>query len=118
YVSYCIDDILTVLLFRYTALLHVYPLSLHDALPILGWSYNVFRAYGTMEYLSRKKLMTKFLGQSQEFFEKNSTGSLMGKSTNDRSEEHTSELQSRFDLVCRLLLEKKKQNKLQTKPVN
>src|SRR5699024_11975416 len=26
-----------------------------------------------------------------------------------RSEEHTSELQSRFDLVCRLLLEKKKQ---------
>src|SRR5438067_4203195 len=28
--------------------------------------------------------------------------------TEDRSEEHTSELQSRFDLVCRLLLEKKK----------
>src|SRR5207249_10373623 len=28
----------------------------------------------------------------------------------DRSEEHTSELQSRFDLVCRLLLEKKKKN--------
>src|SRR5207249_5755873 len=32
---------------------------------------------------------------------------LVGK----RSEEHTSELQSRFDLVCRLLLEKKKQKK-------
>src|SRR5699024_11928863 len=30
-------------------------------------------------------------------------------SPNPRSEEHTSELQSRFDLVCRLLLEKKKQ---------
>src|SRR5207249_12280407 len=28
----------------------------------------------------------------------------------NRSEEHTSELQSRFDLVCRLLLEKKKHN--------
>src|SRR5699024_3428985 len=28
----------------------------------------------------------------------------------DRSEEHTSELQSRFDLVCRLLLEKKKRS--------
>src|SRR5699024_12180056 len=28
-----------------------------------------------------------------------------------RSEEHTSELQSRFDLVCRLLLEKKKHKK-------
>src|SRR5437868_13111622 len=36
------------------------------------------------------------------------TVSLM-TSTN-RSEEHTSELQSRFDLVCRLLLEKKKYN--------
>src|SRR5699024_12832296 len=31
-----------------------------------------------------------------------------------RSEEHTSELQSRFDLVCRLLLEKKKKLKLIT----
>src|SRR5207249_11091734 len=30
---------------------------------------------------------------------------------NPRSEEHTSELQSRFDLVCRLLLEKKKKKK-------
>src|SRR2546421_7233997 len=30
--------------------------------------------------------------------------------TNRRSEEHTSELQSRSDLVCRLLLEKKKKN--------
>src|SRR5699024_12056726 len=30
--------------------------------------------------------------------------------TMPRSEEHTSELQSRFDLVCRLLLEKKKKN--------
>src|SRR5207249_12155330 len=31
--------------------------------------------------------------------------------SNSRSEEHTSELQSRFDLVCRLLLEKKKKKK-------
>src|SRR5699024_11894042 len=31
------------------------------------------------------------------------------RQVNYRSEEHTSELQSRFDLVCRLLLEKKKQ---------
>src|SRR5438067_1406468 len=34
-----------------------------------------------------------------------------GQKTVERSEEHTSELQSRFDLVCRLLLEKKKNNK-------
>src|SRR5438067_2964775 len=32
----------------------------------------------------------------------------------ERSEEHTSELQSRFDLVCRLLLEKKKSGLLRT----
>src|SRR5699024_11309330 len=32
----------------------------------------------------------------------------LNKNSADRSEEHTSELQSRFDLVCRLLLEKKK----------
>src|SRR5437867_8007513 len=43
------------------------------------------------------------------------TGSLYGKNTNltlqtngQRSEEHTSELQSPYDLVCRLQLEKKK----------
>src|SRR5699024_11958424 len=40
------------------------------------------------------------------------TGNCTGpaSSTLLRSEEHTSELQSRFDLVCRLLLEKKKNN--------
>src|SRR5438067_12395382 len=36
---------------------------------------------------------------------------LVRRGTRLRSEEHTSELQSRFDLVCRLLLEKKKTNK-------
>src|SRR5437868_11832446 len=35
-----------------------------------------------------------------------------------RSEEHTSELQSRFDLVCRLLLEKKKKKKKKNKKKN
>src|SRR5207249_8094876 len=34
----------------------------------------------------------------------------------ERSEEHTSELQSRFDLVCRLLLEKKKDNSKVNQP--
>ena len=36
---------------------------------------------------------------------------VMGFFTDDRSEEHTSELQSRTNLVCRLLLEKKKKKK-------
>src|SRR5699024_11776057 len=35
-------------------------------------------------------------------------GVALGPLTGKRSEEHTSELQSRFDLVCRLLLENKK----------
>src|SRR5699024_2321650 len=35
---------------------------------------------------------------------------LISQHIDDRSEEHTSELQSRFDLVCRLLLEKKKEH--------
>src|SRR5690606_40381377 len=35
-----------------------------------------------------------------------------------RSEEHTSELQSRENLVCRLLLEKKKQNKSSVDPID
>src|SRR5699024_12524388 len=37
---------------------------------------------------------------------------LCGLAKRGRSEEHTSELQSRFDLVCRLLLEKKKRKEL------
>src|SRR5438067_7064476 len=36
---------------------------------------------------------------------------LLARAPSHRSEEHTSELQSRFDLVCRLLLEKKKKKK-------
>src|SRR5690349_22355621 len=40
-----------------------------------------------------------------------SGGLLVAGTTSDRSEEHTSELQSRRDLVCRLLLEKKKKKR-------
>src|SRR5438094_6453025 len=40
---------------------------------------------------------------------------LPGRLQNGRSEEHTSELQSPYDLVCRLLLEKKKKKKSQQK---
>src|SRR3712207_8598680 len=42
----------------------------------------------------------------------------VGNPTLSRSEEHTSELQSRQYLVCRLLLEKKKENTLQGAQVN
>src|SRR5689334_24808602 len=41
-------------------------------------------------------------------------GDITAKDFDDRSEEHTSELQSQFHLVCRLLLEKKKELHTQT----
>src|SRR5438067_6360970 len=47
------------------------------------------------------------LGDDVGFICGHGSGSSIGQ---ERSEEHTSELQSRFDLVCRLLLEKKKRN--------
>src|SRR5699024_12847367 len=50
----------------------------------------------------RKLIMANARGISHKH------GLLSNRRTYWRSEEHTSELQSRFDLVCRLLLEKKK----------
>ncbi|MGO1369761.1 ABC transporter ATP-binding protein [Senegalia sp. (in: firmicutes)] len=49
----------------------------------MGWSYFTFRAGNEIDFKTRDNLMKKFLGQSLKFFEKHSTGSLMGKSTND-----------------------------------
>src|SRR5437868_8019146 len=69
--------------FNGTTPTEIYTLSLHDALPILGLSTGA----------------TVLIGQAWGAGERDKV----------RSEEHTSELQSRFDLVCRLLLEKKKQ---------
>src|SRR5690349_24035459 len=69
--------------FNDTATTEIYTLSLHDALPIS-------RASG-------------YRSPSSSSFAAAST-----KPPKRRSEEHTSELQSRRDLVCRLLLEKKK----------
>src|SRR5699024_12102567 len=58
-------------------------------------------------------LINQFSSGFSEFKIVGSSSALVLRSTilpakGDRSEEHTSELQSRFDLVCRLLLEKKK----------
>src|SRR5437868_14078058 len=66
--------------FNDTATTEIYTLSLHDALPILHRAGPLFVDANGVR-LRRRRLQ--------------------------RSEEHTSELQSRFDLVCRLLLEKK-----------
>src|SRR5688572_33379277 len=79
------DMLLSYFFFNGTATTEIYTLSLHDALPICDlvgsrWD-NAIRsrvAYGVYW------------------------------TTDERSEEHTSELQSQSNLVCRLLLEKKK----------
>src|SRR5437868_8804168 len=76
------------LFFNRTATTEIYPLSLHDALPIFSASRNSGTARSTWPVSVNRFADT---GQVER-----------------RSEEHTSELQSRFDLVCRLLLEKKK----------
>src|SRR2546421_13110389 len=79
--------------FNDTATTEIYTLSLHDALPI---SLRICaRSSWSMTLLMRGRPG----GPRRNGSENESTL---------RSEEHTSELQSRSDLVCRLLLEKKK----------
>src|SRR2546429_7097666 len=82
--------------FNDTATTEIYTLSLHDALPICK-----YRCSGRVPRRRRRKPS----GPPRFFSRPNSTCS-----TRTRSEEHTSELQSRLHLVCRLLLEKKKRN--------
>src|SRR5207253_4634709 len=94
----------------------IYPLSLHDALPISapgavssGYSVN----HGAGRRMSRGEA-GRTLNQRKIDDEYAAAGILVnvdGRVPIDeaaRSEEHTSELQSRGHLVCRLLLEKKK----------
>src|SRR5690625_6921531 len=86
-----------------------HPLSLHDALPIYPnlarldpavWEFCMFngRIFG-LPFPS--ELITDAVFYRRDLFEE------LGVEV--RSEEHTSELQSRGHLVCRLLLEKQKQ---------
>src|SRR2546429_1148526 len=76
--------------FNDTATTEIYTLSLHDALPI-SW-----------RSVSTSPSSTVAGGQGQR------PGPDLGRHVHaGRSEEHTSELQSRLHLVCRLLLEKK-----------
>src|SRR5438105_10145875 len=75
--------------FNDTATTEIYTLSLHDALPISG---------------PRRVRCAR-----------RSRSAAVRRCRTSRSEEHTSELQSRVDLVCRLLLEKKKKTKKQKK---
>src|SRR5204863_2167461 len=79
----------------------IYSLSLHDALPI---SLKILSLAGglTRTAKSDKAVIVRKDDQGQQH-------EVPIDLKKVRSEEHTSELQSRRDLVCRLLLEKKKQ---------
>src|SRR2546422_2672871 len=85
--------------FNDTATTEIYTLSLHDALPIYSNVFFVERFdEGTIASLAAR--YEDVLNPGDLSFVADERG--------DRSEEHTSELQSRLHLVCRLLLEKKK----------
>src|SRR5260221_10766038 len=75
--------------FNDTATTEIYTLSLHDALPI-----SASRCRPSESAPTRRPLRSRAVE--------------VGAESVRRSEEHTSELQSHSDLVCRLLLEKKK----------
>src|SRR5204862_6398942 len=81
--------------FKDTATTEIYTLSLHDALPIcVPGDRIVITESGILAPADVARMRSRGVNAF-----------LVGEA---RSEEHTSELQSRRDLVCRLLLEKKK----------
>src|SRR5438093_2183172 len=97
-------------LFTDTATTEIYTLSLHDALPI-SWRFGTLRGFPQNHYTRRGTM--GFLGYFNGFGGRDMAVDL---GTEARSEEHTSELQSLTNLVCRLLLEKKKKkSRLHTK---
>src|SRR2546429_2549863 len=87
--------------FNDTATTEIYTLSLHDALPI--W---LFGDGGPISFITfdHNLFVASKVGSYCLYggYQSNKTFGLQ-----TRSEEHTSELQSRLHLVCRLLLEKK-----------
>src|SRR5205807_6793334 len=83
-----------ILLFIDTSTTEIYTLSLHDALPI--WVLPIGGLKEKLTAAARAGVKTVVVPARPR----------------SRSEEHTSELQSPCNLVCRLLLEKKKKNNL------
>src|SRR5436189_4451659 len=84
-----------------------YPLSLHDALPIFDRLDDPPDQLAEVGRLAHPRAHRQDAGRGQEPLEDAPRGVERGQAVG-RSEEHTSELQSPMYLVCRLLLEKKK----------
>src|SRR5699024_11802193 len=103
--------------FTYPAISVIYTLSLHDALPISNPPLKTLFSGAIFQKATEKLGLHPFPLPASNASEPitNPYGVRIGPCNYcgycedfGRSEEHTSELQSRFDLVCRLLLEKKK----------
>src|SRR5256884_4553234 len=98
--------------FNDTATTEIYTLSLHDALPICrripARAQSLWpRRHGRQ----RLGMVHRLLRSVSRHAQNESARPATRGQARLRSEEHTSELQSRLHLVCRLLLEKKKKNK-------
>src|SRR3712207_7345778 len=87
--------------FNDTATTEIYTLSLHDALPIYGRGVPALPVHDSL--VVPRDAWWLAVAALRE-------GGRRAAGVELRSEEHTSELQSRQYLVCRLLLEKKKYN--------
>src|SRR3712207_7603299 len=107
--------------FNNTATTEIYTLSLHDALPIsvklLIYALEFLNKNDYTRYIYSPKIDELFMARQHDKAMADNTHKTI--SIHDtikegdfiqRSEEHTSELQSRQYLVCRLLLEKKKKH--------
>src|SRR3712207_7188479 len=90
--------------FNDTATTEIYTLSLHDALPIWTARRGARPGRGSAARSGRRARSRTRGGRGRP---RSRTAGPDGRRSR-RSEEHTSELQSRQYLVCRLLLEKKK----------
>src|SRR3712207_7596515 len=89
--------------FNDTATTEIYTLSLHDALPI-----SLLQRSQMTPGSSNVAVLPSDSGSTCSRLRKAPSARRQNMHTSRRSEEHTSELQSRQYLVCRLLLEKKK----------
>src|SRR5439155_16541250 len=93
----------------------IYTLSLHDALPIyriLGGSNSCTAPINWPNYTQDdRRIVPLIITPFGSFSGSGNDIVPVVENEPNRSEEHTSELQSRGHLVCRLLLEKKKMNK-------
>src|SRR5690606_39678677 len=92
-----------------------YTLSLHDALPISRYDLSPERPKPLSAFGATSALTFCIDGLSKSAGLPQVKLSWLAVSGPGRSEEHTSELQSRENLVCRLLLEKKKTRKTKKK---